>query len=541
MRFASRDIVPLALAVCGASLSAQTPDLSPTSAMPMDLGTRTIDGSFNNLAHPAWGMANTRLLRRAPAAYADGHDAPAGATRPSARAVSNALCKQLGSTPNAAGASDYVWQWGQFIDHDLDLSGGADPVEPFDVLVPAWDPFFDPTGTGTQVIGLSRSLYFHDPAGVRQQKNDITAYIDGSMVYGSDVARSLELRTLDGTGRLKTGPGDLMPLNLNGFANAPSPADPTMFLAGDVRANEQNGLTVIHTLFVREHNFWAFVFGFLMPASTDEQRYQLARTIVWAEIQAITYNEWLPVLLGPDALTPYAGYRPLANAAVTNEFATASFRVGHTLLSPTLLRRDAAGNPIPAGDIPLQHAFFNPAEIVAHGIEPILRGLAWQPAQEVDTAIVDDVRNFLFGPPGSGGFDLASLNIQRGRDHGLPDYNALRVAFNLPAVTSFAEITTNPTIAKALEKTYGSVDDIDAWPGGLAEDHVSGALVGPLVRRVLADQFTRARDGDRFWYQRALPAGMLALVESQRLSDVIRRNTTIGVELQDDVFHVPAP
>ena len=62
------------------------------------------------------------------------------------------------------------------------------------------------------------------------------------------------------------------------------------------------------------------------------------------------------------------------------------------------------------------------------GIAPVLRGLAAQVQQSVDTQIVPDVRNFLFGPPGAGGLDLASLNIQRGRDHGLSDYNSMREA-----------------------------------------------------------------------------------------------------------------
>ena len=100
-------------------------------------------------------------------------------------------------------------------------------------------------------------------------------------------------------------------------------------------------------------------------------------------------------------------------------FSTACFRVGHTLLSPTLLRLGEAGT-IPEGNIPLAAAFFAPEAIILDGgIDPILRGLAAQPAQEIDPQVIGAVRNFLFGPPGAGGLDLASLNIQRGRDHGL--------------------------------------------------------------------------------------------------------------------------
>ncbi|HEX5050137.1 MAG TPA: peroxidase family protein [Planctomycetota bacterium] len=501
---------------------------------------RTIDGSSNNINHPTWGMANIELMRRAPVAYADGVSAPGGATRPSARAVSNALCAQDDQVPNAMGASDFVWQWGQFIDHDLDLTTALSPIEAFDIPVPIGDPFFDPLHTGTQTIALSRSVCEPDPLGVRQQMNVITSFLDGSMVYGSDAARALELRRLDGTGRLKTSAGDLLPFNVNAFPNAPVANDPTLFLAGDVRCNEQNGLTAMHTLFVREHNYWASTFGVWMPASDDETRYQLARAIVAGEIQAITYNEWLPVLLGPGALSPYAGYQASCDATVANEFSTACFRVGHTMLNKSLLRRDATGSEIAAGDLPLQLAFFNPGEIVAHGIDALLRGLAMQPAQEVDTLIVEDVRNFLFGPPGAGGFDLASLNLQRGRDHGLSSYNAMRVAYGLPARGSFKHITHDRRVVQVLENTYASVDDVDAWIGALAEDHVPGAMVGPLISAVLVDQFTRARDGDRFWYTSYLGAGLAAIIDTQTLAVIIRRNTSIGTELQDDVFLAPS-
>ncbi len=147
------------------------------------------------------------------------------------------------------------------------------------------------------------------------------------------------------------------------------------------------------------------------------------------------------------------------------------------------------------------------------------------------------MRNFLFGPPGAGGFDLASLNIQRGRDHGLPDYNQARIDLGLAPVTSFADITSDLELQAALEATYGNVDDIDAWVGGLAEDHLPGASVGELVYTVLTDQFTRMRDGDRFWYQNVYSGEALDKLESISLSDVIMRNT--GIEhIRDNVFQL---
>src|SRR5204863_8073093 len=142
-----------------------------------------------------------------------------------------------------------------------------------------------------------------------------------------------------------------------------------------------------------------------------------------------------------------------------------------------------------AGDVDLVQAFFNPTLInssgltdpvtgqTSTGIDAILKGSASGDAQEVDLAAVRDVRNFLFGPPGAGGSDLIARDIQRGRDHGLTDYNSMRAAYGLPRVTTFAQITRNVEVQQKLQELYGTVNNIDAFVGTLAEDHVPGADV----------------------------------------------------------------
>jgi peroxidase len=152
--------------------------------------------------------------------------------------------------------------------------------------------------------------------------------------------------------------------------------------------------------------------------------------------------------------------------------------------------------------------------------------------------VVDDVRNFLFGAPGAGGFDLASLNIQRGRDHGLPAYNDAREEAGLARAADFADISSDPEVQARLAEAYGDPDAVDLWVGGLAEDPLPRSHLGPLFQRILVAQFEALRDGDRFWYRRSLDARALRDVESTRLSDVIRRNTPIRREIPDDVFHV---
>ncbi len=485
---------------------------------------RSIDGSGNNARHADWGTAGSTFLRIAPAEYADGVSTPAGATRPSARAVSNAVSDSGGEgVVSDRMLSGMVYAWGQFLDHDLNLTRSG-TTESFPVAVPTGDPTFDPTGTGTQTLGFTRSAAATG-TGVttpRQQVNDVTAWLDGSMVYGSDAATATGLRTLRG-GLMKTSAGNLLPLS-GGF-----------FQAGDARANENPELTSLQTVFVREHNRLAAQFATADPRLTDEPLYQKARGWVIAELQAVTYNEWLPTVLGAGAVAPYRGYDPRANPAAGAEFATAGFRLGHSMLADDIQFLGNDGRPVRAG-VSLGEAFFNPALVSGNGIEPLLKYLASDPMSEVDTKVVDGVRNLLLAVPGATvKLDLAALNVQRGRDHGLADYNTVRAAYGLPKVTSFAQITRDPVMQAKLRALYGSVNAIDLWVGGLAEDHVPGGSVGPLFRAIIAEQFGRLRAADSFWYQKTFAGTDLAALNNTHLSDLICQNTTLTT-MQANLF-----
>ena len=511
---------------------------------------RTINGVGNNTNNPNWGAAFTHLQRIAPADYGDGIASLAGSLRPSASVVSNAVAAQ-GETetiPNPFGTSDILWQWGQFLDHDIDLTDGS-PDEPAPIVVPLGDSYFDPQGTGNVVIPFSRAIFDPltgtDASNPREQENEITSWIDGSMVYGSDEERALALRVGPDSPFLRTSTGDLLPFNIDGLTNANGfVADPTsLFLAGDVRANEQVGLAVFHTLFVREHNRLAQEIAQTNPTLAGDEVFEQARRLVIAQIQHITYREFLPALLGAKALKSYRGYEDGINPSIFNEFSAAAYRLGHSMLSDQILRLDATGASIAAGPLPLRDAFFAAPTILQerNDLDPILRGLASQTHQRIDNKVVSGIRNFLFGAPGQGGLDLASLNIQRGRDHGLASYNDTREALGLARVSDFDEITSDAILAQALAQTYGTVDDIDLWVGGLAEDPLleQGSQLGLLFHTILVQQFTLLRDGDRFWYERDLSKNDLDRVRKVSLADVIRLNTDIGDELQDHVFYVP--
>src|SRR5262249_11343751 len=151
------------------------------------------------------------------------------------------------------------------------------------------------------------------------------------------------------------------------------------------------------------------------------------------------------------------GYNPNVNPDISNEFSTAAFRLGHSLVGDDVEFLDNNGDEL-RDPVELRDDFFAPDIIEQSGIDPIMKYLASDRAQEIVTHIVDDLRNFLFGQPGQGGLDLASLNIQRGRDHGLADYNTVRVAYGLKPVKTFADITSDVATQKALKAAYGNVN-----------------------------------------------------------------------------------
>ncbi|MCA9211752.1 MAG: hypothetical protein KDB27_01710, partial [Planctomycetales bacterium] len=139
--------------------------------------------------------------------------------------------------------------------------------------------------------------------------------------------------------------------------------------------------------------------------------------------------------------------------------------------------------------------------------------------------------NFLDDGPG---FDLAAINIQRGRDHGLPDFNTMRTAIGLAPLDDFSELTSDEELARMFEKVYGSPDNADPWMAMIAEDHLPGTMTGETMYAYLVDQFTRVRDGDRFYFEHALDPDLAAEIKATRLSDIIERNTDLDV--QDEVF-----
>jgi hypothetical protein len=292
------------------------------------------------------------------------------------------------------------------------------------------------------------------------------------------------------------------------------------------------------------------------------------------------------VYCGPDYAPQYTGYNPGVNASIATEFSTVGFRFGHSMLNNTV-NRDA-NNGSSVGALQLAQDFFNPNLVNPNGVNvplfdvngnPItvqstdigayLKGDADGTAQAVDAMAVGDVQNLLFGnatPPGTpSGEDLISRDIWRARDNGIGNYNQMRVAYGLPAITNtlitetdpvtgntfishgFEQITSDVHVQYELETAYagliatgGFAGEIDPFAAGMAEDHVPGSDMGPLFTAILNQQFTNLAVGDQFFYlnESFSPQELAIIQQGSTLGQIITTNTGV-TNLQSDVFLTP--
>ncbi|XP_048452080.1 peroxidasin homolog [Rhincodon typus] len=548
---------------------------------------RSHDGTCNNLQHPMWGASLTAFERILKPVYENGFSLPRGTDSnrlynghplPLPRLVSTTMIGTETITLDDK-FTHILMQWGQFLDHDLDLTvpalsmsrffdgescSSACSNDPpcFPIIIPENDPrvknarcmFFvrsSPVcGSGMTSL-LMKSVY------AREQINHLTSYIDASNVYGSTDRDSMEIRDLTNQrGLLKE--GELVPRSgkhmlpfatgqtiecLKDENESPIPC----FLAGDHRANEQVALTAMHTLWFREHNRIATELLRLNPHWDGNTVYHEARKIVGAQMQHITYYHWLPKILGDvgmKMLGPYNSYNPNMNGAIFNAFATAAFRFGHTLINPILQRLNSSFQPIPEGHLPLHKAFFSPFRLIQEGgIDPLLRGLfASAGKMRVSSEVLNlELTERLFSMAHAVALDLAAMNIQRGRDHGIPPYSDYRVFCNMTAVQTFEDLQNeikDAEVRDKLRRLYGIPQNIDLWPALMVEDVIPGTRVGPTLMCLFITQFKRLRDGDRFWYENPgvfTPAQVTQLKQSS-LASVLCDNGDDIQQVQKDVF-----
>ncbi len=567
---------------------------------PVSFEVEALNGSNNNLLHPGWGESGQDYLRLAPARYADG--ASEMESGPNPRYISNRIFNSGGQDLfSPRNLSQWAWVWGQYVDHSIGKAeegteeasipfNSSDPLESFSDTFGSIPFYRDAAAPGTGT----------GPGNPREQVNTVPSYLDGYALYGGSQQRLEWMREGPDKGEPAQASAKLMlPKKFLPTASARGDAATAPYMetegalagepqnaivAGDVRANENVQLTALTTLFAREHNR---IVSELPNSLSNEERFQIARKVVAAEEQYITYNEFLPAM--GVTLAPYPGYEPNVQTEVSDEFATVAYRahsmvngeegveVKAALIKPaTLTSLEAMGVGVEHAPknflhltIPLNVSFFDPALIPEIGLAPILKGLTDEPGYANDEQIDEALRSVLFEIPAAGTEpatcfedssapgcfsaveDLGALDVQRGRDNGIPTYNELRQAVGLAPQHTFAEVTgesseqfptedplipsTNQiedphildvtslknfygepfapgsteravsetrrtTLAARLKAIYGSVEDLDAFVGMLSEPHQAGSELGELQAALWRKQFEALRNGDRFYY-----------------------------------------
>ncbi|EZA49565.1 uncharacterized protein LOC105284479 isoform X2 [Ooceraea biroi] len=574
--------LPLSRNIERTSLRQQCPQRNPPQCPPASLRYRTSDGSCNNLQNLWWGSAMSTMQRFLPPEYHDGvqsiRRSKDGRALPSARDITN-LIHEDKDVPLAS-VTHMLMQWGQFVDHDLTATGqsrgfnGTVPrcclqrgigFQPPEFMHPDCLPIaVNPHDSFYGLLGV-RCLEFlrSGPApkencefGPREQLSQVTSYLDASMIYSSNAMHSDSLR-LFRKGLLQYGRLQsrrlLLPKRESDLCKRGS-LSTTCFRAGDGRLSEQPALTSLHVVFLRLHNRIATELSDLNSHWSDEKLFQETRRIVGAIVQHITYREFLPIILGPEVMKIfdleilkkgyYKGYDPTVNPTVANSFATAAYRFGHSLVQRSFVRFDSNHRPI-FNNVSIHEEFSKPANLETAGsVDRLVLGLVNQPCQRRDEFITDEMTNHLFQTPAFAfGMDLASINIQRGRDHGLPPYVRWREPCGLSPIRTFEDLNKvmSPNVVRKFRSLYSSVNDIDLFPAGLAEKSVIGGLVGPTFACIIGQQFSNLRHGDRFWYENpesesSFTTGQLQQIRQVTLAQILC-HTMDGIEtIQPFVF-----
>ncbi|XP_069480819.1 dual oxidase 1-like [Ambystoma mexicanum] len=484
------------------------------------------DGWYNNLDHNSRGAADSRLLRLLPAQYGDGvYQAVQEPNLPNPREISNVAMKGGSGLPSARNRTVLGVFFGYHVISEILGTGQSGcPAEFLNIQIPSGDPTFDPKGTGNVVLPFQRSKWSKNtgqsPNNPRHQVNSVTAWLDGSAIYGSSHSWSDALRSFSG-GRLLSGPDQLFPRESDEgllMWKAPDPSTGRrgpegIYAFGNPRANESPFLQAVSILWFRYHNYLAAKFALEQPMWTDEDLYQHARKWVIATYQNIALYEWMPMFLNKTT-SKYRGYNPHIDPGLSHEF-LAAVQFSATMVPPGIYMRDrfcqfrniSSRDQRPWPALRVCNSYWsreNPNLRNSTDTDDLLLGMASQIAEMEDRIVVEDLRDFWYGPFQYSRTDYIACRIQRGRDLGLCCYNKAREFFGLNVTTDWKDI--NPALYQNQSKVvddlaalYGhDISKLEFLPGAMLE---SNGDPGELFSAIIQDQLERLRDGDRFWFE----------------------------------------
>lgn len=469
------------------------------------------DGSCTNPTKPNLGMAKQPLFSY----FNKNFDSAAfnDNGQPSARYVSNVLCNQDEENvyDNREKRTEFLTFFGQFVDHSIVFTS-VDRSNPVPINVPSDDdltcmkiyelPF-------NRLMKSSRNGRASGPW--KRAHNCLPSRVDLFAVYGDQKVNPL-LRE-NGKPYMKTHNGDLLPINdkdINVAINAPRVPEylrDRYFVAGDTRVNENPNLISHQTLWMRNHNHHAEKIKDIFKDKDPNWVFEAARRVNQAQFQSIVFNEYLPMMIGGklnNCKMQGVGrqcFNPKTDPSISDLFAMAGFRVGHTMVGGKINRMEKDRSPLPSKN--LESSFFPQRDLIEDdGIDMYLLGSLWNQAQKIDNKIVSALRSNLFKfVKEEDGPDLASLNIQRGRDTNLPLYHEIAQKFSGKIIKDFSDISSDIDTQMKLKTAYGTPDKVEAWPGLISEDHASNSPMGPTLCAIWRSEFSRLREGDQLFYE----------------------------------------
>ncbi|KAG8012730.1 Dual oxidase 1 [Nibea albiflora] len=510
----------------------------------------------------------SHLVRLVPAHYWDGVYQPVQEPLlPNPRRLSNLLARGPSGLPSTRNQTVLSLFFGYHVAFEIfDSRTPGCPPEFMNIPVPKGDPIFDPTATGKVLLPFQRGPWDKEsgqsPSNPRTQVNLVTAWIDGSSIYGPSTSWSDSLRSFSG-GLLTSGSEWNMPSQTNGRNLMWSAADPStgahgsqgLHVLGNAWANENMFTAAEGIIWFRYHNYVASKLHEEHPEWSDEKLFQNSRKTVVATFQNIALYEWLPGYLGDKKLPPYPGYQKFVDPGISPEFQAAAMRFGITMAPPGVYMRNRTchfrkivnidGSSSPA--LRLCDSFWKRQSVnvkTSQDIDDLLMGMASQIAEREDNIVVEDLKDFMYGPLRFTRSDLVAMTVQRGRDFGLRSYNEIRKALNLSPVKTFEEInpefnSTNPQLLHDVAELYNrDISKLELFPGGLLES-LDGP--GPVFSAIILDQFERMRNGDRFWFENK-QNGLFTDEEIQMIRNVTFHDVLIAVtnaeaaDIQTNVF-----
>jgi Animal haem peroxidase len=497
---------------------------------------RTADGSWNNPNDPKEGAAGTRFLRnvKLSATYPE---TPPRLFTPDPRKVSLELLTRPDGADGRPEMAPVLFlnllaaSWIQFMNHDWVSHGDVADKSVITVPLKPRDPAARRYGKTALVLGATqadptRGVGGNEPAAT-SFINEVTHWWDGSQIYGSDQVTQDRLRSHD-LGKMK--------LNADGTL----PVDPVTHVedAGFMR-NWWVGLSMLHTLFVREHNAICDMLHQAYPGWDDKKLFNVARLINAAVMAKIHSVEWTPAILPNKTLEmglnsnwyglfTYVGRKGKARKTLaevnirnpelggivgnpinrhhaafglTEEFVEV-YRL-HSLLPETLqLRRRGKSKIDP-------RAF---AATRQHGSIKITKQYAMSDLfysfgnQHPGALVLNNFPRFMqeLSVPGNPFFDLGTVDILRARERGVPRYNAFRRQLGLKSIHRFDDLTDNPKVLANLRSVYGGppdkVEDLDLLIGTLAEaERPSHFGFGETVFQIFIVSASRRLQADRFY------------------------------------------